>query len=248
MTRVDVGRRMTGSCPAGNPQRSWVAERGAVNLPGLHLLRNLGAAWLPNVCLLCDLPCGPVPNLCAACAGELPRLGRQARGRRVAFAYRPPVSTLVQWMKFEGNLPAARALGVLLAQSVAQSLADSGEAVPDAIVPVPLHRDRLRSRGFNQAVELARPLARRLGRPLLARTCVRTRATLPQSSLASASARRRNVAGAFGIATPVTGLRHVAIVDDVVTTGATARELARTLRAAGITRIVIWACAGKLPA
>lgn len=197
------------------------------------------------MCLLCDGPCGPLPNLCAACAGDLPRPARQAPGRRVAFAYRPPVSTLVHWMKFEGNLPAARALGVLLAASVSEFLSEPGNVVPDAIVPVPLHGHRLRTRGFNQSVELARPVARCLGRPLLVRSCIRTRATAPQSALASAAERRRNVAGAFAMASPVTGLRQVAIVDDVVTTGATARELARTLRAAGITRVVIWACAGK---
>ena len=163
----------------------------------------------------------------------------------VAFPYSAPVSTLIHWMKFEANLSAALTLGTLLAETVAESIAEFGASVPDAIVPVPLHRDRLRSRGFNQAQELARPVSRRLGRPLLMRACVRTRATRPQSGLASQEDRRRNVTGAFRVRRPLADHRRVAIVDDVLTTGATTRELARTLRAAGIDQIVIWACAGK---
>jgi predicted amidophosphoribosyltransferase len=77
------------------------------------------------------------------------------------------------------------------------------------------------------------------------RACVRTRATQPQSGLDSREDRRRNVAGAFRVRRPLAGYRRVAIVDDVLTTGATTRELARTLRAAGIDQIVIWACAGR---
>jgi len=207
----------------------------------------LGAALLPGLCLLCDGPAGAVPNLCAACAAGMPRLALQSRHRLVAFAYSPPVSTLIHWMKFQGNLPAARSLGVLLAESVCESLALPGAVLPDAIVPVPLHRDRLRARGFNQAVEVARPVSRRLDRPLLTRACVRTRATQPQSSLGSAPERRRNVAGAFTLGATLKGLRRVAIVDDVVTTGATAQELARTLRAAGVSQVMIWACAGRPP-
>ena len=213
-------------------------------MQGLLSWNRLRSALLPDTCLLCDLPAGPLPNLCEDCAHALPRLSRQSGNRVVAFPYSAPVSTLIHWMKFECNLSAALTLGTLLAEVVAESIAESGVSAPDAIVPVPLHRDRLRSRGFNQAHELARVVARRLGRPLLTRVCVRTRATQPQSGLESREDRRRNVAGAFRVRRPLAGHRRVAIVDDVLTTGATPRELARTLRAAGIDRIVIWACAG----
>ncbi len=209
-------------------------------MQGLLSWNRLRAALLPEVCLLCDLPAGPVPNLCAGCARALPRQTRHSGNRIVAFPYTAPVSTLIHWMKFEANLPAALTLGTLLAETVAAA----GTLVPDAIVPVPLHRGRLRSRGFNQALELARPVSQHLGRPLLTRLCVRSRATRPQSSLDSPADRRRNVAGAFRLRQPLTGLRCVAIVDDVLTTGATARELARTLRAAGVYQVMIWACAG----
>jgi ComF family protein len=214
-------------------------------LQGLLSWNRLRAALLPEVCLLCDLRAGPVPNLCTACARALPRLDRHTRNRLVAFAYVAPVSTLIHWMKFEANLPAALTLGTLLAEAVAEATTQAGSPVPDAIVPVPLHRGRLRSRGFNQALELARPVSRYLGLPVLPRACARSRATRPQSSLDSAADRRRNVAGAFRVRQSLTGFRRIAIVDDVLTTGATARELARTLRAAGVRQVVIWACAGR---
>jgi ComF family protein len=206
---------------------------------------RLPSALLPDTCLLCDLPAGPLPNLCRNCLQALPPRCRQSANRLVAFPYAAPISTLIHWMKFESNLCAALTLGTLLAQAVTAAISESGASAPDAIVPVPLHRDRLRRRGFNQAQELAAPVSRRLGRPLLIRACERIRATQPQSGLDSREARRRNVAGAFRVRYPLAAFRRIAIVDDVLTTGATTRELARTLRAAGTQQIVIWACAGK---
>jgi ComF family protein len=196
----------------------------------------------PDACLLCDASAGPVPNLCAGCAASLVRLPCQSRTQLVAFAYTLPVSSLVHWMKFEANLPAALTLGTLLAEAVAEA----GPVLPDAILPVPLHRSRLRSRGFNQALEIARPLSHRLGRPLLSRTCVRLRDTRPQSTLEGSAQRRRNVAGAFRVCRPLDGVTRIAIVDDVLTTGATVQELARTLRAAGVAQVLVWTCAGRL--
>lgn len=166
----------------------------------------------------------------------------------MAFPYEAPLSTLIHWMKFEGNLPAARTLGWLLAGFVSRALSTGRIEPPDAIVPVPLHTQRLRCRGFNQSQELARHLSRRLEIPLMARACVRTRATAPQSGLPCAASRRRNVAGAFRARGGLSGLARVAVVDDVLTTGATAAELARTLRAAGVGSVDIWVCAGRFPA
>ncbi len=206
---------------------------------------RLPSALLPDICLLCDRPAGPLPNLCGGCLRALPQRSRQRANRLVAFPYSAPISTLIHWMKFESNLCAALTLGTLLARAVAEGIAESGAPAPDAIVPVPLHRDRLRRRGFNQAQELAGPVSRHLGRPVLNRACERIRATQPQSGLDSREARRRNVAGAFRVRHPLAGYRRIAIVDDVLTTGATTGELARTLRAAGVHQIVIWACAGR---
>ena len=195
--------------------------------------------------MLCDLPAGRVPNLCADCVQALPRAARGSLNRVVAYDYAPPVSNLIHWMKFEANLAAALSLGVLLAEAIARTQMEADAELPDAIVPMPLHLGRLRSRGFNQALELARPVSRRLQRPLLTRACVRDRATQPQSVLDTPGDRRRNVAGAFSLRRPLVGFRRIAIVDDVLTTGATARELARTLRTAGVEQVVVWACAGR---
>lgn len=203
------------------------------------------ASRLPDACLLCDSAAGPWPNVCADCAAGLTRLPWRSPSCFAAFAYQPPISTLVHWMKFEANLSAALTLGNLLADAVSAGLAAGVARPPDAILPMPLHLGRLRSRGFNQALELARPLARRLARPMLARACVRMRATLPQSGLASEAERRRNVAGAFQASRSLAAVGCIAIVDDVLTTGATVQELARTLRRAGASHVLIWTCAGR---
>jgi len=113
---------------------------------------------------------------------------------------------------------------------------------PDALVPLPLHRARLRSRGYDQALELSRPLAQAFGLPLLDRALVRRRATPAQSRL-DAAARRRNLRGAFDADPAVVLPPHVAIVDDVVTTGATLHAAARALRRAGAQRVDAWVCA-----
>ena len=123
---------------------------------------------------------------------------------------------------------------------LAAALAPRVEPLPARLVPVPLHRNRLRRRGYNQAVELARPLGRALGLPVAPRLCRRQRPTPAQAEL-TGSDRRRNVRGAFAVAAPVP--RHVAIVDDVVTTGSTVGELARVLRRAGAERVEVWAVA-----
>lgn len=210
----------------------------------LSLRLRLRRAWtklVPDACLLCDAPAAAVANLCPGCARDLTPLPQHEQSRIVAFDYRMPVSSLIQRMKFDACLPAARTLGTLLADAIA----GADPLLPDAILPVPLHAHRLRQRGFNQALELARPVSRRLDRPLLIRACTRTRATRPQTLLEGLAERRRNLAGAFHIERPLDDFACVAIVDDVVTTGATVQELARALRCAGVKRVLVWACAGR---
>jgi len=99
----------------------------------------------------------------------------------------------------------------------------------------------MRERGYNQALEIARPLSRELAIPLDTRVCVRLRATPPQVGLERED-RQQNVRGAFGIIGPVAA-QHVAILDDVITTGGTTGEMARVLRQAGASRIDLWAVA-----
>ncbi len=152
------------------------------------------------------------------------------------FDYAAPLDHLIQRMKFGGDLACARLLGQLMTERIARSVSRP----PELIVPMPLHRRRLAARGFNQAFELARPIARRLALPIDTAACVRHRATAEQSTLAAAE-RRGNVEGAFSVRRPLPA--SVAIVDDVLTTGSTALALMAELRRAGVSRIVLWVCA-----
>lgn len=193
--------------------------------------------WNLPACARCARPLDaaalPTPTLCGACSLRLPPWDTALCPLR----YRFPVDALLRQVKFSRRLPPARVLGCLMAEWLAASPAET----PELLLPVPLHGARLRERGFNQAVELARPIAARLRLPLDASVCRRRRATREQARLATPE-RRRNVAGAFEI---LAGLEdaHVAIVDDVITTGSTVGELTRALRAAGAARVDVWGCA-----
>jgi ComF family protein len=152
------------------------------------------------------------------------------------FTYRAPLDHLLLGLKFNGRLAPARVLGELMAQWLAAVV----DIPPDHLIPVPLHAARLRERGFNQAVELARPIARQFGLPLNLDGVRRVVATSPQSDL-SRKARLKNIKGAFEVSRPLSG--QVVIVDDVMTTGSTAHELAQTLLAAGAEQVEVWVCA-----
>ena len=222
---------------------------------GRHPMRFM----LRDICLLCDAPGGALPNLCDACARELPTLsspcafcGADAIPRTklcpactvrppsvdrtvCALAYASPVDYLVGRLKFHQDLRIVPTLAGLLLRRVAPG---SGA---DWIAPVPITASRLRKRGFNQALELARVLSKGTGIPITRSTYRRRGADMPQSTLRDMSARRANVAGVFRVRGAIAG--HVAIVDDVVTTGATVNELARCLKGAGAVRVDVWAVA-----
>ena len=154
-------------------------------------------AWLlPQCCVLCAGP-GGRRLICAPCAADLPRIPVSAGAGTVfaPLAYEYPVDRLVQGAKFHQRLPYARALGELLAEALAARPAGPG-TWPDVLVPVPLHERRLAARGYNQALEIARPVAGRLGVRLAPRLARRIVATAEQSGL-SRAARRRNLRGAF---------------------------------------------------
>jgi ComF family protein len=208
-------------------------------------LDQLGAWLMPPVCVLCDDAGqrGPI-DLCAACQRDLPALPAEAApaipGIDAAccpWCYAYPVDELVRALKFHGERCNARLLGTLLALE----RAGWDAPLPSLVVPVPLHARRLAERGYNQAAELARYAARRLALPLAPRLLERRRDTPKQTRLDSA-ARAANVAGAFTARVRLAGL-HVALVDDVLTTGSTARAAAAALREAGATRIELWAAA-----
>lgn len=169
---------------------------------------------------------------CGACLRRPPPQARCI----AAFRYAPPLDRLMPRLKFHADLAAGRLLSRLMASCLA------GADRPDALVPLPLHRSRLRERGYDQALELARPLARHLVLPLRGDLLQRVRATPPQSRL-DAAQRRRNVRGAFAVDTTRRVPGHVALLDDVMTTGATVHAAVRALKRAGIARVDVWVCA-----
>lgn len=171
--------------------------------------------------------------LCGRCQRAKPRYHKAL----VPWVYREPLDHLLKQLKYHRQLGCAGLLGTMLADQIG---AVSGSK-PDAIIPVPLHPGRLRHRGFNQALELARPLGEILQIPLLPNAITRIRAT-PKQSKNNLRVRQANVRGAFAIASDDIP-RHVAIIDDVVTSGSTVNEVARVLRAAGIEDIEVWAVA-----
>ncbi|WP_331487844.1 ComF family protein [Luteimonas endophytica] len=176
-------------------------------------------------------PVRPGP-LCGACLARPPPLAEA----HAAFVYGFPLDRLLPRFKFHQDLAAGR----LLAGWMADALAAAPR--PDALLALPLHRARLRSRGYDQALELARPLARAFALPLLHGALRRQRATAPQSRL-DAAARRRNLRGAFVVPPGAPLPAHVALVDDVMTTGATLHAAANALRRAGVARVDAWVCA-----
>jgi ComF family protein len=191
--------------------------------------------WNRHACLRCALPMNTsttdAPPLCGQCLRHPPPL----QTVHAACLYEFPVDRLLPRFKFHRDLAAGR----LLAQLMAEAFTTLQR--PQAVIALPLHRSRLRARGYDQALELAGPLARALQLPLLEGALRRTRATAPQSEL-SAAGRHRNLRGAFacdGTDLPA----HVVLVDDVMTTGATLHAAAKALRWAGVARVDAWVCA-----
>ncbi len=220
---------------------------------------------MPTCCVFCGVECSPCEDgACAGCAADLPwndnacpgcaapqqlplAAGLQCancqaeptpfRTAAAAFRYAFPVDAAIKMLKFRRRLEYVPVLGAILAGMRAGLPADI-----DLLLPVPLHWRRQALRGFNQADELCRVISRQ-GRLQVSRDVHRWRATPPQSGL-DARARRRNLRGAFRIAGQIDA-QHVLIVDDVITTGATCRELAQELRRRGVPRVSVLAVARR---
>lgn len=191
---------------------------------------HLALPWNRPACPRCALPLARDAAACGACLRRPPPFGAS----RAAFRYGFPLDRLLPRFKFHADLAAGRLLGQLMAVA----LADAPR--PLALVPVPLHPARLRQRGYDQALELARPLAQGFALPLCADRLRRRRATEAQTRL-DARARRWNVQDAFELTGPLPA--HVVLVDDVMTTGATLFECARTLHQGGVARVDVWVVA-----
>ena len=186
--------------------------------------------WLAPGCTSCAEPLPTLhPGQCETCLRHPPALD----ACHALFSYQAPVDQWIRRLKFHQELTLARLLGGMLAEQF--------RASEDAwLVPVPLHPRRLRQRGFNQALEIARPL-QASGYRIEARCVSRTRDTPPQSKLA-AKKRRHNLHDAFTLRHNVSGQRIV-LIDDVFTTGTTLNTLAATLKRAGATHVEAWTIA-----
>lgn len=194
-------------------------------------------------CSVCALPVQGW-QICGACLSNPPAFDRSIAALEYAF----PVDALLQRLKYGAHLAMARVLADLLIarinSPVANTVAHTVE-LPDFIVPMPLHSGRLRERGFNQALELARRVSKKTGVPLLSDACQRIRNTPSQTGLPWKE-REQNIRGAFTCEAELDG-KHVAMLDDVMTTGATLNELAKVLRKRGATQVSGWVVARTLP-
>jgi ComF family protein len=207
------------------------------------LLCTACAAGLPRIpaaCPICALP-SPVGTVCGACLKDPPPYAATL----AALVYAFPTDRLLQRIKYGGRLALADWAGSTLAAAACTALGGrAANARPDRIVALPLAESRQRERGFNQAREIAARVAQATALPLTA-PLARIYAGPPQVALPWAE-RRRNVRGAFAVRSTVRGAR-IALVDDVMTTGATLAEAARTLVRAGAQRVECWVVARTLP-
>jgi len=185
-----------------------------------------------TLCPRCALP-SPGAALCGRCLADAPHYDATV----AALAYRFPADTLVHALKFRSQLALAPLMGDLLIEAIRERI--------DLVVPVPLSRERLRERGYNQAAEIARHVARERRARLELTVVARERNTRAQADLPW-SDRARNVRGAFRCERSLDGAA-IAVVDDVMTTGATLDELAATLKRAGAARVVNWVVARTFP-
>lgn len=184
-------------------------------------------------CPRCALPT-PDGGLCGACLQHPPHFDRTL----AAFAYGFPLDALIQAHKYRHQLELADLFAAALAREAGR------RPLPDWIMPMPLHPARLAERGYNQAGEIARRLARRLDLPCEMETCRRIRATPSQAGL-DLKARQRNLRGAFACEQDLAG-RRVALVDDVMTSGSSLNELARVVKRAGAAEVEAWVVARTL--
>lgn len=184
------------------------------------------------MCPVCALPT-PNGEVCGHCLNQPPHFARTCAAYRYAF----PIDKMIQALKFSGKFQ--------LAQPLAQALAQHIQHLPDCLIAMPLHKQRLRERGYNQSLLLAQQLGKHFHLPVLSTSCQRLRNTQTQSTLPWKE-RDKNLRNAFHCLPAVSG-KHVAIVDDVMTSGSSVNELAKALLAAGAREVSVWVIARTLP-
>lgn len=228
-----------------------------------NLVASLNRFLLPQTCLLCADWHGGEHGLCADCLQDLPwhdcqqcpqcglpAYDNQLCGNciqsppdfdatRALFRYAFPVSAMLQRYKYGELLILGETFGHLLAKYIAEK-----NDKPDLIIPMPLHPRRLQERGFNQSLEVARIVSKNLGIPLNHKACERIKLAPPQASL-PLKERVMNMKGAFACNQTLDG-QSIAVIDDVMTTGASLNALAKSLKKAGASSVVCWVIARTL--
>ena len=193
--------------------------------------------WLSSACPVCALPIS-TGGVCGPCLSDPPPFNATI----AAFSYAFPIDRLIHSLKYQGRL----ALAEWCAQTILVRCERAGIiSRPHRLIALPLAIDRQRERGYNQAQEIARVISAHTGIPLLPRGFSRVRATPPQAALPWTE-RAKNVRGAFACELDLSALT-VALVDDVMTTGASLTEAARVLKAAGAASVENWVVARTLP-
>lgn len=215
----------------------------------------------PIRCILCDLTAHNDQLICADCRLTLPTC--EARCHRCAlcisnssllcgsclqnppafdhtialFNYDPPIQELITHYKFYGQLSIAH----FFANEWIHVFKNNPGALPEAIIPVPLHHKRLKERGFNQALELAKPIGKYFNIAIDTQSLIRLKNTEAQSHL-SAKKRKTNLKNCFAISYPI-AKKHIGIFDDVMTTGSTVHEISTLLKKAGVEKVSVFCCA-----
>jgi ComF family protein len=235
-----------------------------------HELKRSIRCALPTTCIVCGQNADSDHSICTECGCVLPKLGDCCRrcgielsGTLVTgscctrcrlsppsfdsctcvFPYVSPIDKLVADFKFSARFDIGYSLSRVLASAF--NAYYIGQAKPELLVPVPLHRNRLDSRGFNQASEIGNVLAKYCGISISHTALSRTRNTQPQTSMSSAPVNSANLRNAFGVSKSdsLTGVTHIALIDGVVTTMATTQAISRMLRAQQDCRIDVWCLA-----
>jgi ComF family protein len=188
-----------------------------------------------SACSRCALPLPEGTTVGAVC-GRCQKKPPEFDASLSLFRYEQPAIWLIQQLKFNDRLAHARLLGNMLA-----NMAYHCHEKPQCIIPVPLFDKRLRLRGFNQSVELAKPAAKKTGIPVDLNLVQRVKPTESQTGL-DAKQRKKNIKDAFSV-TNYIAYDYVVIIDDVVTTGSTVNEIARLLKKAGVKRVDVWSVA-----
>lgn len=191
--------------------------------------------WIKNSCIRCgdSLFDNQNHSICNHCIAHPPIFDIPV----IPFSYQKPISNMIMFLKFNQKIIYSRILAKLMINHIEKN----SMSLPDMIIPIPLHPNRLRERGFNQALEIAKPMGKYFNVKVDFMSCHRIKNTEPQSLL-PAQKRKDNIKNVFEVKKNIT-TKHVAILDDVVTTGNTINEFSSILKKAGVEKIQIWSCA-----